>query len=68
MLLEIAVADSYGCCFEWTDSWIIKNKNKLKYITLEENPSLIKPGNYTDDTQMTLAMAEFMLSGEKWDH
>lgn len=68
MLLEIAIGDSYGCCFEWTDRWIIQNKNNLKYITLEENPSLIKPGNYTDDTQMTLAMAEFMLEGQEWGH
>jgi len=66
MLLEIAVGDAYGACFEWTDKWIIQNKNKLKYITLEENPSLIKPGNYTDDTQMTLAIAEAMVEGDEW--
>lgn len=69
MLLEIVIGDAYGCCFEWTDKWIIKNKNKLKYITLEENPSLIKPGNYTDDTQLTIALAELMLENETWwDH
>lgn len=71
MLLEIAVADAFGCCFEWTDKWIIqKYLKELRYITLEENPSLIKPGNYTDDTQMTLAVAEFMLENKEvwWDH
>jgi ADP-ribosylglycohydrolase len=68
MLLEIAVGDAYGSCYEWCDKWIIRNKNKLHYITLEENPSLIKPGNYTDDTQMTLGVAEFMLEDKKWDH
>jgi ADP-ribosylglycohydrolase len=67
MLLEMSIGDAYGCCFEWTDRWIIRNKNKLKYITLEENPSLIKPGNYTDDTQMSLAIAELMLEYTEWD-
>jgi ADP-ribosyl-[dinitrogen reductase] hydrolase len=66
MLLEIAVADAYGQCFEWTDKWLIVHKNKLNYITLEENPSLIKPGNYTDDTQMTIAMAEFIVNHNNW--
>lgn len=68
MLLEMAVGDALGCCFEWTDKWIVKTKNNLRYITLEENPSLIKPGNYTDDTQMSMAIAEFMLSDKEWDH
>jgi len=66
MLLEIAVGDAFGACYEWTDRWIIKKYLKeLRYITLEENPSLIKPGNYTDDTQMTLALAELMLEDKK---
>ncbi len=68
MLLEMAVGDGYGACFEWTDKWIITFKNDLKYITLEENPSLIKPGNYTDDTQMAIALAEFIVEHRNWDH
>lgn len=71
MLLEIAVGDAFGACYEWTDKWIInKYLKELRYITLEENPSLIKPGNYTDDTQMTLAIAEYMLENKDvdWDH
>lgn len=66
MLLEMAVSDGYGSCFEWTERWIIHKKNNLKYITLEENPSLIKPGNYTDDTQMAIAIAELMLEHDTW--
>lgn len=69
MLLEIAIGDSYGCCYEWTDRWIVKTKNKLEYLTLAENPSVIPPGNYTDDCQLSLAIAELMLEEkEKWDH
>lgn len=69
MLLEIAVGDAFGACYEWTEKWIIgKYLMELRYITLKENPSLIKPGNYTDDTQMTIALAEFMLENKKWSH
>ena len=68
MLLEIAVADALGACFEQTDKWIIINKNKLQYLTLEENPSLIKPVNFTDDLQMSLAISELMLENKEWNH
>ncbi len=59
MLLEIAVGDAYGACFEWIERWIIIPENKLQYKAVAA--SVIKPGCYTDDTQMTLAITELML-------
>jgi len=66
MLLEIAVGDAYGSCFEMADEQLVVEKNNLQYTSLEENPSLIKPGCYTDDTQMTLAIVETMIHEVDW--
>tara|TARA_Y100000034_G_scaffold43496_3_gene53124 strand:- start:40583 stop:41509 length:927 start_codon:yes stop_codon:yes gene_type:complete len=65
MLVELAVADSYGCCFEGLDKELIEKHNDLKYLTLRDLPSLVPAGCYTDDTQMTIAVAEEML-GSDW--
>lgn len=59
MLLETAIGDAYGFGFEYA------NEN-LPLNTLEryvKHPVLaLAPGKYTDDTQMTLAVAEWLLS------
>lgn len=65
MLVELAVADAYGCCFEGLDKELIEKHNELKYLTLRDLPSLVPAGCYTDDTQMTIAIAEEML-GSEW--
>jgi ADP-ribosyl-[dinitrogen reductase] hydrolase len=61
MLVECAIGDALGAGFEFTSSYFIKdnfNPKKLSYI---QHPShQIKPGCYTDDTQMSLAIAEFI--------
>lgn len=64
MLLEIAIGDAFGACYEWIDKWEFLDKIELKYKAVA--PSLVKPGNYTDDTQMTLAIAEAMVEGVEW--
>lgn len=64
MLLEIAIGDAFGACYEWMDKWEFMDKIELKYKSIA--PSLVKPGNYTDDTQMTLAIAEAMVEGDEW--
>lgn len=52
MLLEIAIGDAFGACYEWVEKHVyIMSEIELKYKMVE--PSLIKPGNYTDDAQMT---------------
>lgn len=65
MLVEAAVADAYGCCFEGLDKEIIDKNNNLEYFSIPELPSLVPAGAYTDDTQMTIALAEEML-GTTW--
>jgi len=65
MLLEIGVADAYGGCFEGGDlGHIIEHNDLLKYH--DEEPGLVKAGCYTDDTQMSIAVAEAMLDGIPW--
>ena len=64
MLLEIAVADAFGACYEWMEREIVIPNIELKYKAVA--PSVIKPGNYTDDTQMTLAVAETMVEDIEW--
>jgi ADP-ribosyl-[dinitrogen reductase] hydrolase len=65
MLLELAIGDAYGAGFEYVSNKIIQENNNLSgYIKHQRHD--IKPGHYTDDTQMTLAIAEAMLSGKPW--
>lgn len=65
MLLETAVGDAYGFGFEYA------NEN-LPLNTLEgyvRHPVLkLEPGQYTDDTQMSLAVAEWLLSQPNLPH
>jgi ADP-ribosyl-[dinitrogen reductase] hydrolase len=65
MLLEMAVADSYGSGFEYADESKVKEFNNLsKYVTHHRHS--LKPGCYTDDTQMSIAIAEALVSKEEW--
>lgn len=77
MMLEIAVGDAYGACFEGCDRKFVERNNDLTYTNHprklrkhpeEYQPSLVPPGGYTDDTQMAIAIAEAMLDDdEPWD-
>lgn len=60
MLLETAVGDAYGFGFEYADVNLPFNtlSGYLKHPTY--GASLI-PGQYTDDTQMSLALAETLI-------
>jgi len=65
MLVEAAIGDAYGVAFEVSASKEqIRNFNNLEYVRV--HPSLIKKGEYTDDTQMMIANAEMILSDEPW--
>ena len=65
MLLEIAVGDAYGSGFEYGDPKAIRTRNTLtQYVQHPRHKG--KPGRYTDDTQMSIAIAEAMLSDLKW--
>ncbi|MES2039479.1 MAG: ADP-ribosylglycohydrolase family protein [Pseudomonadota bacterium] len=64
MLLEIAVGDAYGAGFEFCGREKIMLSNTLeKYVPHELG---IQAGCYTDDTQMSIAVAEVLLSGSEY--
>jgi ADP-ribosylglycohydrolase len=65
MLLELAIGDAYGAGFEYVDAEMIRQQNTLSgYVKHPRHH--IQPGSYTDDTQMSLAIVEAMVSGEPW--
>ena len=75
MLYEIGIADSYGACFEAAPRGFVNRNNDLYYEVHprklrkrpdDYNPSLVPAGAYTDDTQMSIAVAEAMLSDKEW--
>ena len=59
MLLELAIGDAYGAGFEYADEMIVNN-NLSRYV---EHPRFrLNPGSYTDDTQMSIAIAEVIVA------
>jgi ADP-ribosyl-[dinitrogen reductase] hydrolase len=65
MLLELAVGDAYGAGFEYADPQFIRAHNTgTAYVRHPRHGA--DPGRYTDDTQMTLAIAETLVAGEPW--
>jgi ADP-ribosyl-[dinitrogen reductase] hydrolase len=65
MLLELAIGDAYGAGFEFVDEKTIELHNNLNGY-LKHPHHDIQPGCYTDDTQMSLAVAEAIISQEPW--
>lgn len=65
MLIEIAIGDAYGAGFEYADASVVRAKNNLSRYVQHPRHGL-KPGAYTDDTQMSLAIAEAMLEDLRW--
>ena len=65
MLIELAIGDAYGAGFEYVSAKIVREKNDLSGY--RQHPRhLIVPGAYTDDTQMTISIAEVIISGDAW--
>ena len=65
MLLELAIGDAYGAGFEYTDRDFVEAHNDLaRYVRHPRHN--IRPGCYTDDAQMSLAVAETVVSGAAW--
>ena len=65
MLLELAIGDAYGAGFEYVDSELVERYNDLSgYV---QHPRYqIGSGRYTDDTQMSLAIAETLVAQDPW--
>jgi len=64
MILEICIGDSYGAAFEFAPKEFVDlHNNGHDYSTrTSKHGSVMGGGVYTDDTQMTLAVAETILS------
>lgn len=65
MLLELAVGDAYGAGFEYASLDLVRKHNTATHY-IQHPRHNIRPGCYTDDTQMSLAIAEALVSGERW--
>ncbi|MCE9567140.1 MAG: ADP-ribosylglycohydrolase family protein [Planctomycetes bacterium] len=67
MLLEIAVGDALGAGYEFNDPAIELHRDNLLHGYVQHAKHTgIKPGMYTDDTQMSIGTAEAILSREPW--
>ncbi len=65
MLLELAVGDAYGAGFEYAGKQYIEQHNDLSRYIKHPRHRII-PGYYTDDMQMSLAVAEAIVNGDEW--
>lgn len=65
MMLELAVADAYGAGYETMDAKKIGATNDLTYHRRFKSAS-ISMGKYTDDAQMSIAVAEAILERDEW--
>lgn len=65
MIIEAAIGDAYGAGFEFKDLSFITENNILKQYFSHGLYSEIYR-QYTDDTQMAVAIAELLLEDEEW--
>ena len=65
MLVELAIGDAYGAGFEFAPAEFVAAHNTLSAYVQHPRHSL-KPGSYTDDTQMSLAIAETLIANDPW--
>ena len=56
-------ADTYGASFEYADE-IIVNNNLSRYV--EHSRFRLNLGSYTDDTQMSITIAEVIVAQAPW--
>jgi ADP-ribosyl-[dinitrogen reductase] hydrolase len=69
MLVEMGIFDAYGAGFEFASSKFVAKNNDVEDYHVHPKWRGV-PGRYTDDTQMTLALAELMLRAPPlvWTH
>ena len=66
VLVELAVGDAYGAAFEYAPAAMVAEHNTVTGYRRHPTHTGIAPGDYTDDTQMTLALAELLVDGAEW--
>jgi ADP-ribosyl-[dinitrogen reductase] hydrolase len=64
MMLELGIGDAYGSCFENCEARYVEAHNDLHFVG--KQPSLVPSGRYSDDTQMSIAIAELILEDFDW--
>jgi ADP-ribosylglycohydrolase len=65
MLLELAIGDAYGAGFEYAGRSNCSDPRQARYVPHPRHRGTL-PGMYTDDTQMSLAIAELLVAGQGW--
>lgn len=65
MLIFLGIGDAYGAGFEYAPAELVRERNDLSGYIQHPRHLGIKPGMYTDDTQMSLAVAEALLQHER---
>ncbi|WP_436790011.1 ADP-ribosylglycohydrolase family protein [Yinghuangia sp. YIM S10712] len=63
MLVELAIGDAYGAGFEYAAPEFVRRGNTLSGYVQHPRHRDVLPGRYTDDTQMSVAVAEWLLGG-----
>ncbi|MET7301253.1 ADP-ribosylglycohydrolase family protein [Embleya sp. NPDC005575] len=64
-MVELAVADAYGAGFEYADRPFVVRGNTLAGYVQHPRHRDVPPGRYTDDTQMSIAVAEWLLGDDQ---
>lgn len=65
LLLAVGIGDAYGSGFEFAPpDEVARHNDGRRYHPHPSNGT--RPGRYTDDTQMSLAIAEALISREPW--
>lgn len=66
MMLQLAIGDAYGAGFEYVnDRQFIENNNQV-FFYVKHPRHTHTPGTYTDDAQMSIAIAELILESPVW--
>ncbi|MDA8283165.1 MAG: ADP-ribosylglycohydrolase family protein [Actinomycetota bacterium] len=66
MLVELAIGDAYGAGFEYAEASFVAAHNTLTGYVEHPFHHGLRPGCYTDDTQMSIAIAELLVSADPW--
>ncbi|MFL6124475.1 ADP-ribosylglycohydrolase family protein [Actinophytocola sp.] len=66
MMVELAIGDAYGAGFEYAPAAFVARHNTVTGYLRHPTHAGIEPGSYTDDTQMTLAIAELLVGAAEW--
>lgn len=64
MLVELAIKDAYGAGFEYAQRSFVERGNTLAGCVQHPRHRDVLPGRYTDDTQMSIVVAEWMLGAD----